>query len=894
MAAVVIKGFAGMRPAMNPRLLETGESQNAKNAKLNNGSLRPMKQTRIAAAISGTPGTIYRYGDEAVENQYWLQFTGDVDVMKSPVHSDQYRRLYWTDGTYPKYAPESLFLGAGTLPSGSYRLGIPKPGVKPSVNGSAVPTYTKENREYVVTFTKTGEETAPSDPFKVSAVDTYAVKITGIPAAPTGYTGKKLYRRVVGEADYKFVANLGTTVTEYEDSVANASLGAVLGTTAVINVALPPTPGASHAVIDFVDGAKTRQYAYSYGGYYVDEDTGENIVKKYVDEDNLSNVASVSADETQSVTITGFATAPAGATYRRIYRRDATSGNFYRIAQIPVSLTSYTDSTPTPVGTGQSTSFTSGTYAAPTLSASASTGVSSNSLTAFVYAITHVTTGGVESKRSKESNTVRVVNGVTEVTVAFTAAPDGITSTKIYRRTATVTNGVLGGGDSDFRLVATVPGSQTSYIDKATAASIAGNAGLPAASQNSTVKPTSVVGSATIPADVIPDTRVYVYTFVSEFDEEGPPSDPSDSVDVDPSKAVTISAMAVAPSGPYRITKKRIYRSSTGNQSTAYQFVAEVAVATTSYSDSVDQTDLGEVLPSESWIAPPDAMIGLTLGANGIAAGFVDKTVHISEAFLPHAWPAKYQQTTEHKVVGIAAFQQSFAVLTTSYPYILTGADPASMSMVKLEAPQACSSKKSICSTGTGVIYASPDGLVSIGTEGIKLLTHGLLNREQWQAYTPSSMMVRQYNSKIYVFHATGLIVFDFTGESASMTVFDQTADSAFYDAILDGLFIGKNGTGILRWDSATTNLTYLWKSKLYTIPQPVNFAFAQVEADAYPVTCRVYAGGTLRHTQTVSSRDPFRLPSGFVNKDWEIELEGTQQIFQVAIAQSIQELRGA
>ena len=890
MAAVLIKGFAGMRPAMNPRLLETGESQLAKNAKLNNGSLRAMKNVTTVSSLAIAVQTIYRYGDTASNTQYWLQFAGDVDVIKSPVHDDQYRRLYWSDGTQVKYAPEGTFLAApGPFPTAGFNLGIPKPGVALTAAGSAVPVYTKEKREYVLTYTTSTEETRPSSVFTTQAVDGFNVKLTGLPAAPTGFTGKKLYRRDanVNGSVFKLVASLAANATEYTDSVLAANLGATLSTTNVADVPVPQAPGVSHPVIDLTASATTRYYAYTYGGYY----TTVSDEEIYVDELQLSSVASISVDSTQSVTLSSFSSAPAGAGYRRIYRRDTASGVFIRIAQIPVSQTTFVDSNPEAVGTGPGYAYTSTALAAPTLTASASTAVTNASLTTFVYAFTYVNSAGTEGKRSPESNAVKVIDGVTTVTVVATTPPTGVDKIKIYRRTATVTNGVLGGSDTDYRLVATVPASQLSTADKASAASIASNGTLPVASTGTGVTPTSAFASGEVPDDVIPDTRVYVYTYVSAYGEEGPPSDASTAVDVDPSQAVSLTNMATSPGGSYNVTAKRIYRSSTGTQSTAFQFVAEIPVANTSYSDTVDQADLGEILQTEGWVAPPAAMKGLTLGANGIAAGFKDKTLYLSESFLPHAWPSKYQQTTEHAVVGIGAFQQSFAVLTTSYPYVLSGSDPGSMSMVKLEAPQACVSKRSICSTGTGVVYASPDGLVSIGVEGIRLLTAGLLNREQWQAYTPSSMLIKQYNSKIYVFHATGLIVFDFTGESASMTVFDATANAAYYDPISDSLFIALNGVGILKWDSGS-DLSYTWKSKLFTLPQPVNFGFAQVEADAYPVTCKVYAGGVLKHTQTVANRNPFRLPSGFVDKDWEVQLEGTGQVFQFSMAQSIAELR--
>ncbi len=57
-------------------------------------------------------------------------------------------------------------------------------------------------------------------------------------------------------------------------------------------------------------------------------------------------------------------------------------------------------------------------------------------------------------------------------------------------------------------------------------------------------------------------------------------------------------------------------------------------------------------------------------------------------------------------------------------------------------------------------------------------------------------------------------------------------------------------------------------------------------------MTFRLYADGVLKHTQTVTSRDPFRLPSGFRAFDYQIELERTNAIQGVAVATSMEELK--
>ena len=73
-------------------------------------------------------------------------------------------------------------------------------------------------------------------------------------------------------------------------------------------------------------------------------------------------------------------------------------------------------------------------------------------------------------------------------------------------------------------------------------------------------------------------------------------------------------------------------------------------------------------------------------------------------------------------------------------------------------------------------------------------------------------------------------------------------------------------------------------------MPQIMGFSCAQLEAEAYPMTLKVYADNTLIHAQTVTSRNPFRLPSK-VGRDWELQVEGSQEVFSLSIANSMTEL---
>lgn len=393
------------------------------------------------------------------------------------------------------------------------------------------------------------------------------------------------------------------------------------------------------------------------------------------------------------------------------------------------------------------------------------------------------------------------------------------------------------------------------------------------------------------------ESRTYVYTYVSAYGEEGPPSAASAVVAVDPSEAVGLTAMSVAPSGTYNITSKRIYRSSTVGSTAQFQFVAEIPVANTTYTDTVAQSALGEVLPSTDWVAPPTGLRGLKALANGAAIAFKDNTIYLSEPNLPHAWPHEYP--IEEQIVGIGVFRQSAVILTNARPYLMSGADPQAMSLEKMELPQACSSKRSIVETGDGVLYASPDGLVSIGSGGIELVTRNMFTREQWQAYNPSSMVGAVHDNRYHLLYQTsggtrGMLVFDFSGQSAPLTTCDINASDAitamYHDPRSDTLYMAR-GTNLVRFNRGSA-LTYTWRSKTFRAPFSLNFSKAQVLASSYPLTMKVYGDGALRFTKTVQNGGIFHLPGGYRALDWSVELVGTPEVTQVSVATSAEEIR--
>lgn len=386
----------------------------------------------------------------------------------------------------------------------------------------------------------------------------------------------------------------------------------------------------------------------------------------------------------------------------------------------------------------------------------------------------------------------------------------------------------------------------------------------------------------------------YVYTYVNDWGWESAPGPVSAEVVKPTDATVSLTGFGVVPSGNYGVNKIRVYRTQSGaTGATEFYFLRELALGTTSTSD--DNRDLGELLPTATWLMPPADLRQLTALWNGMLAGISGNAVRLCEPYTPYAWPVAYDLVPPDSMpVAIGHFGQTVLVLTTGRPLLATGSSPESMDQAPLEMPQACVSAASVVSMGVGVAWASEDGLCWYGSGGPKILTAGLMTREDWQAIKPRTIIGRMYEGLYFGSYddGTGRKGFLINPMDPSGLYFLDTGYATMhFDELQDQLYV-LDGTQVRRWDAGSTAMTFMARSKVFRQPVPHNMGAAEVVASAYPVTFRLYADGALKHTQSVTSRDPFKLPSGYRAFDYQIEVEGSQPVQGVAVASAVEELR--
>lgn len=190
--------FKGELPRRRSRLLPPGFAETAVNARLEDGSVAPMRLALLEKGLEQPAETIFLHGD------VWRAWPGDVSAVQGPIADD---RLYVTGDGVPK-----VIAGGQTYP-----LALPAPTARPSVQIQGEPDEgtTPERVVYAYTWrTVLLEESAPS---RVSVRRQWSEGQTalltgfGNPPVGRGVTHVRIYKSqtsALGVTDLYFVAEV--------------------------------------------------------------------------------------------------------------------------------------------------------------------------------------------------------------------------------------------------------------------------------------------------------------------------------------------------------------------------------------------------------------------------------------------------------------------------------------------------------------------------------------------------------------------------------------------------------------------------------------------------------------------------------------------------------------
>ena len=332
--------------------------------------------------------------------------------------------------------------------------------------------------------------------------------------------------------------------------------------------------------------------------------------------------------------------------------------------------------------------------------------------------------------------------------------------------------------------------------------------------------------------------------------------------------------------------------------------------------DDFDSLALTDILGSDEYNPPPDDLEGLTTIQNNILAGFVGNQLYFSELGLPHAWPRSYIETIEHDIVGLSTISGSLLVLTESYPYLVTGSDPANMSVARIDVQYPCLNRKSIVNMGYGVVYSSHDGLAMYSpSAGPQVITKFLYNNDTWETdLDPNTVIAEYYGENYFASHSAGAFVFEQDSQVGGFFVdTDVTFTASFFDTVGGKLYFcaGTSGDVYLWDDLAQPSKTMTWKSKTLKTADMINLGAARVIADyatvtstwdqdtrqweaaltnwnsADDITFKLWVDKQLEFTATIGDDTVFRLPSGYRSDTFEVAVEGNVRVRAIHLAQT-------
>ena len=444
-----------------------------------------------------------------------------------------------------------------------------------------------------------------------------------------------------------------------------------------------------------------------------------------------------------------------------------------------------------------------------------------------------------------------------------------------------------------------------------------------------------VTPPAALPDDVV-ESRAYLYTWVSGYGEEGPPSPPN--VTDGPSSGtwhLTFTAPTAVDTAQRNLTHTDIYRTVTSSNGVAtYFFVDQIPIAQLAYDDVF--TD--DQITGNNQLQATDCRAGRRRRCRawspcltGIILGWDGTDVLFCEPYRPHSWPSGYRLTTDYPVVGAGVYGQSGVLCTESVPHVVTGNHPSVMTMQKINMVEPCLSRGSIVAGALGVYYASINGLALVSPSGVSLITKEIIGTRRWnQIVTPSHLRAVRYSGVYVAFDVDdgsitpplpgaqfGCII-DPTDQRVSFCrINNKTAvDNVLVDTWSgDMLLLGEGGVYQFDPPGQPTQIVFSWKSKRFHYRKKTNFSVAKIYFDqvgvsdiptdnpwarsnsidlpaGVPLQFRLWANDALVYDQPqYTSGAQISLPGGFKAEWWQFEIVGQVNVVSVHMAVDAKDL---
>lgn len=412
-------------------------------------------------------------------------------------------------------------------------------------------------------------------------------------------------------------------------------------------------------------------------------------------------------------------------------------------------------------------------------------------------------------------------------------------------------------------------------------------------------------------------TRTYVYTYVNSCCDEGPPSYPTETLDVDDGGRVMLSGFNT-PSAEYDVKNIRIYRLASGfdmnntsienftiDETSAlsdYYLVDEIPVGTAAYIDDKMDYELGYAMETQEYVAPPKDLRGIISVDGTQLAGITGgNKIRFSTPNFPHAWQEVDELTVPDQIQALVEFKSDIVVLTCGALYKVepiedcktVGCRKVTKTLEDYPLVSCCGGH-GYALTPKGVVFASIDGLIL--TDGVQAtnITSPYFAPDDWKALHPDRMSVAYNRDSVYFFSDVAGYCLQFPvslteWENSHLIELSDRPEYAFGEN--DELYLVEKGA-VYRWDRGDTYRPYHWVSKKEISPTQINFAGAKVSRyNNGDVTFKFIGDDILIKEYSPLQTEKFRLPSGRRDVEFQVDLKGTAEVYQVEVSTSYIEL---
>jgi hypothetical protein len=368
------------------------------------------------------------------------------------------------------------------------------------------------------------------------------------------------------------------------------------------------------------------------------------------------------------------------------------------------------------------------------------------------------------------------------------------------------------------------------------------------------------------------DDEIEVVDMTFDGGREGPPSDVSDLVSVDPGEILFVQTELESTG----CMATRIYRSDTGAEGSFRLLSDDASSGTDAKFIDTFLLPLTEELPPYGNYphASKTAALNHSLyhpAQFGVL--YYGSTLYLSDIFRPWAYPEEWTVAFPQTILAAAISGNSIIVLcdgdaqNEGRVYSLAGNDPKYLASYEISNAHPLLNKCGLAKIGQRVYWPTYDGVAMTTGNEIEVVTEKFFTREEWNDELPSLMSSYTAENTLFIIN---------NGRNWRMD-FDEMAGEPFT---------------FLTTFSAYSKEEFLWESKIFDYDRPMCWSHIKVDAVEYPIAVEIFDGAGLQHAAMLINDDKIRrLPRMRRERDWYLRIHGYHETTFVGVATSAEEL---